>query len=112
MTYNRLPMKRAIAVLFVCALSAFGQETYDLVVYGGTAGGVLTAVSGAREGLKGGLLEPGAHLGGIATGGPSRTDFGQNAVIRRYALEIYLRVRPEDEIQPVAPDVSWLFQAK
>jgi hypothetical protein len=36
----------------------FAQQSYDLVVYGGTAGGVMTAVSGARQGLKTVLLEP------------------------------------------------------
>ena len=74
-------MKRAIAVSFVCSLAAFGQDTHDLVVYGGTAGGVMTAVSGAREGLRVALLEPGTHLGGMATGGLSRTDFGKKEVI-------------------------------
>ena len=44
-------------------------QTFDFVVYGGTAGGVITAVSAAREGLKVALLEPGRHLGGMATGG-------------------------------------------
>ena len=35
------------------------QQQFDVVVYGGTAGGVITAVSAAREGLKIALLEPG-----------------------------------------------------
>ena len=35
---------------------------YDLVVYGGTAGGVVTAVAAAREGLTVALLEPGRTL--------------------------------------------------
>jgi len=36
-------------------------ESFDLVVYGGTAGGVITAVSASREGLRVVLLEPRDH---------------------------------------------------
>src|SRR5205809_1120482 len=39
------------------ALAAGCQNSYDLVVYGGTAGGAITAVSGARMGLKVALLD-------------------------------------------------------
>src|SRR3989440_11661283 len=83
-------MKRAFPVLLACVLSTFAQERYDLVVYGGTAGGVITAVSGAREGLRVVLLEPGTHLGGMATGGLSRTDFGKKEVIGGLRVGVYL----------------------
>jgi acetylornithine deacetylase/succinyl-diaminopimelate desuccinylase-like protein len=44
-------MKTALLVLFsAAALGA--QSSYDLVVYGGTAGGAMTAITGARMGLK------------------------------------------------------------
>src|SRR6266581_4211739 len=74
-------MKRAFPVFLACVLSAFAQQGYDLVVYGGTAGGVITAVSGAREGLKVALLEPRDHVGGMVSGGLTATDFGKKAVI-------------------------------
>jgi hypothetical protein len=105
-------MRRALPVLFVCVLAEFAQERYDLVVYGGTAGGVMTAVSGAREGLKVALLEPGAHLGGMATGGLSRTDFGKKEVIGGYALEFYWRVGRKYGIQRFAQDVAWFYEPK
>jgi hypothetical protein len=105
-------MRRTFAVLFGCVVAAFAQERYDLVVYGGTAGGVMTAVSGAREGLKVVLLEPGAHLGGMATGGLSRTDFGKKEVIGGYALEFYWRVGRKYGIQRFAQDVAWYYEPK
>src|SRR6267142_6654774 len=105
-------MRRAFLVLFGSVLAAFAQERYDLVVYGGTAGGVMTAVSGAREGLKVVLLEPGAHLGGMATGGLSRTDFGKKEVIGGYALEFYWRVGRKYAIQRFAQDVAWFYEPK
>jgi hypothetical protein len=105
-------MTRTFPLLFGFVLAAFAQEKYDLVVYGGTAGGVITAVSGAREGLKVVLLEPGAHLGGMATGGLSRTDFGKKEVIGGYALEFYWRVGRKYGIQRFAQDVAWFYEPK
>ena len=66
-------------------------KKFDVVVYGGAAGGVMTAVSAAREGLTVALLEPSKHLGGMVTGGLSRTDFGKKEVIGGLALEFYQR---------------------
>src|ERR1041384_5538901 len=105
-------MRRAILILLACSLAAFAQETYDLVVYGGTAGGVITAVRAAREGLKVVLLEPGTHLGGIATGGLSRTDYGKKEVIGGDALEFYWRVGRKYEIGRFAQDVAWFYEPK
>src|SRR5258708_12280127 len=98
-------MRRAFLVLFGSVLAAFAQERYDLVVYGGTAGGVMTAVSGAREGLKVVLLEPGAHLGGMATGGLSRTDFGKKEVIGGFAPRVFLARGGEDGDSPFPPPI-------
>src|SRR5207245_9590297 len=65
---------------------------FDLVVYGGTAGGVITAVAAAREGLNVALLEPGTHLGGMVSGGLGWTDYGRKEVIGGYSLEFFERV--------------------
>lgn len=91
----------ALSVLLSLATAASGQTTstaaanggeYDLVVYGGTASGVATAISGAREGLKVALLEPTKHIGGMVTGGLGRTDFGNRKCIGGFALEFYERM--------------------
>jgi len=67
-------------------------QPFDLVVYGGTAGGVVTAVAAAREGLEVALLEPGQHLGGMVSGGLGWTDYGRKEVIGGYSLEFFERV--------------------
>jgi hypothetical protein len=105
-------MIRTFLFLTLSALGAMAQTRYDLVVYGGTAGGVMTAVSGAREGLKVVLLEPGTHLGGMATGGLSRTDFGRKEVLGGFALEFYWRVGQKYEIGRFAQDVAWFYEPK
>ncbi len=90
----------------------FAQSTYDLVVYGGTAGGVMTATAGARQGLKTVLLEPGRHIGGMATGGLSRTDTGAREVIGGLALEFYYRVGDHYEIRRYKNPVAWFYEPK
>jgi ribulose 1,5-bisphosphate synthetase/thiazole synthase len=55
------------------ALGQSSAQTTDLVVYGATASGVMTAYSAARQGLHVMLIEPGTHLGGMVTGGLSAT---------------------------------------
>jgi PhoPQ-activated pathogenicity-related protein len=76
--------------LEVSPAGAAGQ--FDLVVYGGTAGGVVTAVAAAREGLNVALLEPGKHLGGMVSGGLGWTDYGRKEAIGGYSLEFFERV--------------------
>ena len=98
------------ALLLVTGISAAAQTNSDLVVYGGTAGGVITAVSAAREGLKVILLEPGRHLGGMATGGLSRTDFGKKEVIGGYAEEFYFRVGAKYDMARYAQGLAWYYE--
>jgi hypothetical protein len=78
---------------------------YDLVVYGGTAGGVITAVSAAREGLKVALLEPRTHLGGMVSGGLGWTDYGKKEVIGGYSLEFFERVGAK-----YGEPIAWHFE--
>ena len=59
-----------LTLVLLCALAARAQNP-DVVVYGGTAGGVMTAIAGARQGLRVALLEPGKHIGGMVSGGLS-----------------------------------------
>lgn len=99
-------------LLFITALTLPAQTTYDLVVYGGTAGGVMTAVSGARQGLKTVLLEPGQHLGGMATGGLSRTDVGKREVIGGLALEFYYRVGERYNMRRFNIPVAWFYEPR
>jgi len=95
-------------LLFVALASlASAQEAYDFVVYGGTAGGVATAVAGARHGLRTALLEPGRHLGGMVSGGLSGTDVGRREVIGGIALEFYWRAGRHYQMDRHLHDLAW-----
>src|SRR3954464_6640577 len=69
-----------------------GAMTYDVVVYGGTSAGIITAVQAARMGKSVVLIEPTQHLGGMTSGGLGATDIGRKAAIGGLALEFYQRV--------------------
>jgi len=68
------------------------EVVYDLVVYGGTSGGVIAAVQAARMGKSVLLIEPGEHLGGLTSGGLGSTDIGNKAAIGGLASDFYGRI--------------------
>jgi hypothetical protein len=102
---------KILPLLLACAAAACAQS-YDLVVYGGTAGGAITAVSGARMGLKTLLLEPRQHIGGMVSGGLSRTDVGKREVIGGYSLEFYWRAGMAYDMAQYLQDIAWLVEPK
>jgi hypothetical protein len=106
-------MKRFVFLL-VCtgALSAQSSTSYDLVVYGATAGGVITSVSAARMGLKVALLEPRNSVGGMVSGGLSHTDVGRREVIGGYSLEFYWRAGRQYGLPQYLQDVAWYVEPK
>lgn len=102
-----------VVVAFLAAIAGIGAQqasrspqTFDLVVYGGTASGVMTAVAAAREGLRVALVEPGRHLGGMVSGGLGWTDYGRKEVIGGYSLEFFQRVGAK-----YGRDIEWHFEA-
>lgn len=85
-----------VVLLLTILMFSFRQnrsmdEDYDVVVYGGTASGVIAAVSAAREGMKVVIVEPKKHIGGMVSGGLSATDLGRKDVIGGFVKEVYLR---------------------
>lgn len=81
---------------FVVAGSFAGNvapETVDVVVYGGTASGVVSAVQAARMGRSVLLIEPGRHLGGMTSGGLGATDFKEADAVGGVCREFYQRVK-------------------
>jgi hypothetical protein len=105
-------VSKLAALLLALAVPAHAQHAYDLVVYGATAGGVTTAISGARHGLETVLIEPGRHVGGMSTGGLSRTDVGKREVIGGMALEFYQLVGDRYEMRRYNQPVAWFYEPK
>src|SRR6266705_3153429 len=80
-------------ISFASASSAAEEPTYDLVIYGGTSGGVAAAVQTRRMGKTAVVIEPGKHLGGLTSGGLGATDIGNKAAIGGISREFYQRIK-------------------
>src|SRR5262245_28962842 len=64
----------------------------DLVVYGGTPGGVTAAIQASRMGKKAVLFSFNTFVGGLTSGGLTATDVGNRQAIGGMANEFYQRV--------------------
>ncbi len=84
-------------LLIGCANPPQATEPWDLVVYGGTAGGVTAAVQAARMGKRAVLVEPSRHIGGLTSGGLGMTDAGRREVIGGLSREFYRRIKKHYE---------------
>jgi hypothetical protein len=97
--------------LFVSSVWAESQKpSADVLVYGGTASGVVTAYTAAKQGYKVILLEPGSHLGGMVTGGLSATDVAYFPIIGGYARKFYEEAAAQYGVQSLAHHEDWLSE--
>lgn len=96
------------------------DRVFDVVVYGGTSGGIVAAVQAARLGLDVILVEGSGHLGGLTTSGLGRTDAGRADAVGGVSREFYRRVRRhyenndawvhEPSWMPPGQDAAWEFE--
>jgi hypothetical protein len=104
--YLSFDMRNALVLFIAAGVSACAGQQFDVVVYGGTAGGAMAAIAAAKEGVRVALLEPGRHVGGMLTGGLGRTDMDrQQNVIGGLSREFFERAGKHYG-QPIA----WLFE--
>ncbi len=81
-------------------------KKYDIIVYGGTAGGAIAAIAATGAGAKVALLESRNHIGGMLSGGLGRTDMDrQQHVIGGFAREFFIRAGKYYD-KPIA----WTFE--
>lgn len=89
------------------AAAADAPKEYDLVVYGGTSGGVAAAVQARRMGKSVLLVEQGKHIGGLTSGGLGATDIGNKGAVGGVSREFYRRV-----YQHYAKPEAWKQQTR
>jgi len=96
------------------ALRCIAQSPHhraNVIVYGGTASGVMTAYPAAKNGMHVILLEPGRHLGGMVTGGLSGTDVGPHPeIIGGYARDFYLEAASYYGVHGLTKHADWLSE--
>jgi hypothetical protein len=107
MFFRRLAL--CMMLLGVSVLTARAQS-YDVVVYGGTASGVIAAVSAGRGGAKTVLVSANKHLGGMVSNGLFHTDVGKPQVIGGIAKEFWERGDAYYKAHPVARKSFWFVE--
>lgn len=96
----------ALLIMTPMAIAETGNFHRDVVIYGGTASGVMAGIAAARHGAQTLILEPGRHIGGMVTGGLGRSDvLRQEHLIGGLALDFFERVGAHYD-QPLA----WYFE--
>jgi hypothetical protein len=79
----------------------------DIVIYGGTSGGITAAIQAAREGRTAVLIEPTKFLGGLTTGGLGATDIGNKKAIGGLSREFYTAIGSY-----YADEKKWVHQTR
>ena len=81
-------------VAFVLAKLVARAETIetDVLVFGGTAGGVAAACTAAKFGKRAVITEFGRHIGGLTSGGLGWTDIGNKAAVGGFSRDFYKRL--------------------
>jgi hypothetical protein len=101
-------MIRSLLLGSLCLVTVVSAtDSYDIVVYGGTSGGVVAAVQASRLGKSVVLVEPTKFLGGLTTGGLGATDIGNKKAIGGISREFYQRV-----FKHYAKPESWTLQTR
>lgn len=77
------------------SLNAFAQdaETFDVVIVGGTPGGITAAIGAARGGCSVVLLDRTAHVGGLPANGLGATDIATRGCTGGLFLEFVQRIK-------------------
>ncbi len=84
----------SLIVLFSgCSQPDQGENSYDIVVYGGTSAGLAAAIQASRMGKTVIVLEPGSRVGGLTTGGLGQTDIGNKQAIGGISREFYQNIK-------------------
>ena len=82
---------------------------YDIIVYGGTSGGVIAAIQADKMQKSVLLIEPTEHLGGLTISGLGATDIGNKNAIgglsRQFYKNIYKYYHGAD-----TEDTQWTFE--
>lgn len=84
------------------------EKQYDIVIYGGTAAGIMAAVQAKIMGKSAIVIEPSQRIGGLTTGGLGDTDVGMKQAIGGLSLEFYRRVARKYS----QDGACWLFEPK
>jgi hypothetical protein len=85
-----------IRILFLIAGVLFtysAHAQYDIVIVGGTPGGIMAGIASARQGKTSVILERTGHIGGLPANGLGATDIGTRGATTGLFTEFVTRVK-------------------
>lgn len=87
--------KRAAVYILLCILPvlSFAQKEYDIIIVGGTPGGITTAIAAAREGKTSVILERTEYIGGLPANGLGATDIATRGATTGLFKEFVDRIK-------------------
>ncbi len=81
-----------VSGILASALSIHAEDSsHDLVIYGATPGGLIASIAAARQGASVVVIEPTPWIGGMTTGGLTRSDVGKEQTIGGLTREYFER---------------------
>ncbi len=98
---------RTLILVPLTAAMADEPVSRDIVVYGGTPGGITAAVQAARDGRSVVLVSPTKHLGGLTTSGLGWTDLGSSSILGGLSLDFFQQV-----YRHYQNDAAWTHQPR
>lgn len=85
--------KSLLCTLLMLTMLSCKQNSYDVVIVGGTPGGIMTAISAARMGKTTLLLERTSHIGGLPANGLGATDIATRGATTGLFLEFVNNIK-------------------
>src|SRR5882757_1934601 len=108
-----------IIMLFIPRFLFSQVKSYDLVVYGATASGIMASYAAAREGLKVAVLSDSKHVGGLTASGLGWVDVGMPETIGGYTLDFFKKVglqygsvQPAFKLTPLIAEQTFISMIK
>lgn len=97
-------------IFFSCSQKEEQLNTFDVVVYGGTSAGVVTAYQAVKMGKTAVIIGPGKDLGGLTSGGLGATDIGNKAAIGGLFRVFYQRINQHYNPGSPKEETMWTFE--
>jgi len=85
-------MKSHLITLALALPLCAAEPRYDIVVYGGTSGGIIAAIQAAKSERSVVVVSPTPYLGGLTTSGLGWTDLGSDSILGGLSREFYTRL--------------------
>lgn len=105
--FSDLKIGLTMLLFFGFGFMSISQNSYDIIVYGGTSAGISAAIQSSRLNKSVLIIEPSARLGGMTTGGLGATDIGNKQAIGGIAREFYRNIKGYYE----KPE-NWIWQTR